>query len=138
MNRRDVGTYAFAGAAAMATFYGAPSAALAQDAALGPVLAVISHPVADLAAWRVVYDAAQPVRDVAGVSGAEVLIDAANPLLVVIMHRFASKKAAQGFFNWKTKDIRLPKPCRSRPVTCTITTLTARSGMTSAFAMTSS
>ena len=36
MNRRDVGSYAFAGAAAMATFYGAPNAALAQDAALGP------------------------------------------------------------------------------------------------------
>ncbi len=99
MNRRDVGTYAFAGATALATLYGAPNAALAQDAALGPVLAVISHPVADLAAWRVVYDAAQRVRDVAGVTGAEVFIDAANPLLVVIFHRFASIKAAQGFFN---------------------------------------
>lgn len=99
MNRREVGTYALAGAAAMATFYSAPSAALAQDAALGPLLAVVSHPVADLAAWRVVYDEAQPVRDAAGVTGAEVFIDAANPLLVVILHRFASMEAAQGFFN---------------------------------------
>lgn len=83
----------------MAAYYGAPTAALAEDAALGPVLAVISHPVADLAAWRVVYDEAQPVRDAAGVTGAEVFVDAANPLMVVIIHRFASMDSAQGFFN---------------------------------------
>jgi quinol monooxygenase YgiN len=99
MNRRQAGTYAFAGAAAMAAYYGAPTVALAEDAALGPVLAVISHPVADLAAWRVVYDEAQPVRDAAGVTGAEVFVDAANPLMVVIIHLFASMDAAQGFFN---------------------------------------
>lgn len=98
MNRREVGTYGFAGAAAMAAYYGAPTAALAEDAALGPVLAVISHPVADFAAWRVVYDEAQPVREAAGVTGAEVFVDAANPLMVVIIHRFASMDAAQGFF----------------------------------------
>jgi quinol monooxygenase YgiN len=63
------------------------------------VLAVISHPVADLAAWRVVYDAVQPVRDAAGVTGAEVFVDATNPSLVVILHRFATMEAAQGFLN---------------------------------------
>ena len=83
----------------MAAYYGAPAAALAEDTALGPVLAVVSHPVADLAAWRVVYDEAQPVRDAAGVTGAEVFLDAANPLMVVIIHRFPSMEAAQGFFN---------------------------------------
>ena len=83
----------------MAAYYGAPAAALAKDAAPGPVLAVISHPVADFAAWRVVYDEAQPARDAASVTGAEIFVDAANPLLVVIIHRFASMDAAQGFFN---------------------------------------
>jgi hypothetical protein len=98
MNRREVGRFAFAGAAAMAAFYGAPPAALAQDAALGPVLAVISHPVADYAAWRAVYDEAAPLRDAAGITGAEVFLDAANPLMVVIIHRFPTVEAAQGFF----------------------------------------
>jgi quinol monooxygenase YgiN len=99
MNRRKVGTYAFAGAAAMAAYYGAPVAALAEETAPGPVLAVVSHPVAELAAWRVVYDEAQPLRDAGGVTGAEVFVDAENPLMVVIIHRFASMDAAQGFFN---------------------------------------
>ena len=99
MNRREIGSFAFAGAAAMATYYGAPSAASAQDAPLGPVLAVVTHPVADYAAWRVVYDEASVVRDAAGVTGAEVFIDAANPLMMVILHRFPSMEAAQGFFN---------------------------------------
>ena len=82
----------------MAAYYGAPTAALAEDAVLGPVLAVVSHPVADLAAWRIVYDEAQPVRDAARVTGAEVFVDAANPLMVVVIHRFPSVEAAQGFF----------------------------------------
>lgn len=99
MNRREVGRFAFAGAAAMAAYYGAPSGASAQDAPLGPVLAGVTHPVADYAAWRVVYDEASVVRDAAGVTGAEVFIDAANPLMMVILHRFPSMEAAQGFFN---------------------------------------
>jgi quinol monooxygenase YgiN len=99
MSRRQTGTYAFEGAAAMAAFYGAPTAALAEETSLGPVLAVVSHTVADIAAWRVAYDEAQPVRDAAGVTGAEVFVDVANPLIVVIIHRFASMDAAQGFFS---------------------------------------
>lgn len=98
MNRHEVGPYAFAGAAAMAAHYGAPSAAMAQDAAPGPVLAVVSPPVADFAAWRVVHEEAQPARDAAGVTGAEVFVDAANPSMVVVIHRFPSVDAAQGFF----------------------------------------
>lgn len=99
MNRRDAGKFAFAGAAAMAAFYGAPPPARAEAAALGPVLAVISHPVADYAAWRAVYDGAEPVRAAAGVTGAEVFLDAANPLMVVVLHRFLTIAAAQGFLN---------------------------------------
>lgn len=34
----------------------------AQAAAMGPVLAVISHPVKDYAAWRIIYDSAEPLR----------------------------------------------------------------------------
>ncbi len=98
MNRRQVGTYAFAGAAAMAAFHGAPSAVSAEESALGPVLAVVSHPVADIAAWRIVYDEAQPVRDAAGVTGAEVFVDATDPSMMVIIHRFPLVEAAEGFF----------------------------------------
>jgi hypothetical protein len=74
MSRREAGTYAFAGAAAMAVYCSAPTAALAEDAALGPVLAVVTHPVA------------------------EVFTDATNPLTIVILHRFATKDAAKAFF----------------------------------------
>jgi quinol monooxygenase YgiN len=58
---------------------------------------VVSHPVADFAAWRAVYDEVQPLRDAAGVTGAEVFVDAANPAMVVVIHRFASVEAAQAF-----------------------------------------
>jgi quinol monooxygenase YgiN len=98
MSRREAGTYAFAGAAAMAVYCSAPTAALAEDAALGPVLAVVTHPVADFAACRAVHDDIEPVRAAAGVTGAEVFTDATNPLTIVILHRFATKDAAKAFF----------------------------------------
>jgi len=40
--------------------------AIATD--LGSMLAVISHPVKDYAAWRVIYDSAEPIRQKAGVT----------------------------------------------------------------------
>ena len=73
--------------------------AAVADTALGPVLAVVSHPVADFAAWKVVYDEAGPIRDAAGVTGAEVCRDAANPAMVVIIHRFPKVEAANAFLN---------------------------------------
>ena len=89
MNRREVASAAlavsFAGGAAVAN-------------TVGPVLAVVTHPVADFAAWRMVYDEAAPVRDGAGVTGAEVFIDISNPLMMVVIHRFPTVEAAQGFF----------------------------------------
>jgi quinol monooxygenase YgiN len=94
MNRRQLATTAAAGGAALAlSMISRP--ALAAD--LGPVLAVISHPVKDFAAWKVVYDAAGPVRDQAGVTGAEVFTDAADPLMVVVLHHFPSVEAANAF-----------------------------------------
>jgi quinol monooxygenase YgiN len=63
----------------------------------GPVLAVISHPVKDYAAWKVVYDGAEPIRQKAGVTGAEVFKDPGNPNTMVIIHRFKTVAAAQGF-----------------------------------------
>ena len=69
----------------------------AQAAAMGPVLAVISHPVKDYAAWRIVYDSAEPLRQKAGVTGAEVFHDPKNPNMIVIIHRFPSLEVAQAF-----------------------------------------
>jgi hypothetical protein len=96
MFRRDVARVTLAGAAALAAGMIGTSAS-AQT--LGPVLAVVSHPVKDFAAWKVVYDEAGPIRDAAGVTGAEVFHDAANPALVVIIHRFPTVEAANGFLN---------------------------------------
>jgi quinol monooxygenase YgiN len=65
--------------------------------ALGKVLAVMSHPVKDFAAWKVTYDGAEPVRQLAGVTGAEVFQEPADPNEVVIIHRFPSLESEQGF-----------------------------------------
>jgi len=63
----------------------------------GKVLAVVSHPVKDFAAWKVMYDGAEPVRQKAGVTGAEVFQDPADPNKIVVIHRFPSLEAAQAF-----------------------------------------
>jgi quinol monooxygenase YgiN len=97
MNRRQIGLFALAGAAAMAGSYSAGAAASPGKPALGPVLAVVSHPVADYAAWRVVYDQGQSAREAMGVTGAEVFVDTANPSMVVVIHRFVSVEAANDF-----------------------------------------
>jgi hypothetical protein len=97
MNRRQIGLFALSGAAAMAGSYSAGAAISREEPALGPVLAVVSHPVADYAAWRRVYDEGQSARDAMGVTGAEVFVDAANPSMVVVIHRFPSVKAAGDF-----------------------------------------
>ena len=44
-----------------------------------------------------IYDGAEPVRQKAGVTGAEVFQDPADPNKVVIIHRFPSLQAAQEF-----------------------------------------
>ncbi len=62
-----------------------------------PVLAVVSHPVADFAAWHKAYDSAEPIRAKAGVTGAEIFQDPGDPGKVTVIHRFASVAAAQGF-----------------------------------------
>ena len=67
--------------------------------ASGNVLAVVSHPVKDFAAWKLVYDSVQPLRDRAGVTGAEVFRDPADPAKIVVIHRFPSIEAAQGFLS---------------------------------------
>jgi quinol monooxygenase YgiN len=63
----------------------------------GKVLAVFSHPVKDFAIWKSVYDSVEPIREKAGVTGAEVFQDPADHTKVVIIHRFQSIEAAQGF-----------------------------------------
>ncbi len=61
--------------AAVAAVPAAFIATTANAGEMGPVLAVVSHPVTDYAAWRVVYDSAEPIRQKAGVTGAEVFRD---------------------------------------------------------------
>jgi quinol monooxygenase YgiN len=72
---------------------------VAAEAVAGPVLAVVSHPVSDYAAWRPVYDSAEPNREKAGVTGAEVFHDPNDPNRLVIIHRFETVEAAQGFLS---------------------------------------
>jgi quinol monooxygenase YgiN len=71
----------------------------ANSAMTGPVLTVVSHPVSDYAAWRPVYDRAEPIRQKAGVTGAEVFHDPNDPNRLVIIHRFETVEAAQGFLS---------------------------------------
>jgi quinol monooxygenase YgiN len=73
------------------------SAATTHSGLTGPVLAVISHPVMDYAAWRPTYDGAEPVREKAGVTGAEVFHDPDDANRIVIIHRFNTVAAAQDF-----------------------------------------
>ena len=63
----------------------------------GKVLAVVSHPVKDFSDWKVAYDSAEFVRQMASVTGAEVFQYPSDPSKVVIIHRFPSVEAAQGF-----------------------------------------
>ena len=96
MSKRDFlkAATGLAAVAAAATLVGT-----AQAADLGPVLAIVSHPVKDYAAWRVVYDSVEALRQKAGVTGAEVFHDPKDPNLVVVIHRFPTIDALQGFLN---------------------------------------
>ena len=96
MERRDL-LKAAAGAAAMAPVI--LVAGTASAAPFGPVLAIITHPVKDFVAWRVVYDEVEPLRQKAGVTGAEVFRDPKTPNLLVIIHRFPSLEAAHAYLD---------------------------------------
>ena len=63
----------------------------------GEVIAIASHPVADYATWRAVYDAGQELRDRAGVRGGEVFVDPKDPNKVLVITRFASLAAMETF-----------------------------------------
>ena len=76
---------------------GGPALAKAPTGAMGPVLAVISHPVKDYAVWKPVYDGAEPIRAKAGVTGAEVFHDPTAPNKLVIIHRFKTVAAEEAF-----------------------------------------
>ena len=86
-----------AAAGVAATVVTASLVGKAQAAAMGPVLVVVSHPVNDYAAWRIVYDSAEPIRQKAGVTGAEVFHDPKDPKMIVIIHRFPTLELAQAF-----------------------------------------
>jgi quinol monooxygenase YgiN len=96
MNKHDLLTGALGAATLIVGIAAGP--AFAQTAtAPAPVLAVISHPVKDYAAWRVVYESAEPIRQKAGVTGAEVFRDPKEPNKIVIIHRFKTIADAQAF-----------------------------------------
>lgn len=99
MIRRNVFKIAALLLAGIASFEGIHmSSATAADAVdAGPVLAIISHTVKDYAAWLPIYDAAQPLRAKAGVTGAEVFRDPVDPNKLTIIHRFKTVAAANAF-----------------------------------------
>jgi quinol monooxygenase YgiN len=71
-------------------------AATAQDTA--PVVAIISHPVADYAAWREIYDQALPLREAAGMTRAQVLQSPDDPNMIILIQEFESLEGAQALF----------------------------------------
>jgi quinol monooxygenase YgiN len=98
MNKRNLlkGTIGVAAVLVLGLTAG-PAVAKTPSTATGPVVAFVMHPVKDYAAWKPVYDSAATIRDKAGVTGAEVFHDPADPNKMVIIHRFKTVAAAQGF-----------------------------------------
>lgn len=76
--------------------FGMANAALAADPA--PVVAVISHPVADYDKWRAAYDALLPMRQAAGMTDAQVLRGADDPNMVTLIHAFKTLEGARSLF----------------------------------------
>jgi quinol monooxygenase YgiN len=69
---------------------------LAQEK--GPVVAIISHPVADYQKWRTLYDEVKPMRDAAGLVSQKVLHAPDDPNMVVLIHEFETLEGAQALF----------------------------------------
>jgi len=61
------------------------------------VLAVISHPVKDFAAWKTVYDQHESVRKAAGCSKADVFTNVANPNEVLVVTEWDSVEHSHKF-----------------------------------------
>jgi len=74
----------------------AASSVTAQDT--GPVVTVISHPVEDYAAWRVLYDEVKPMRDAAGLISQRVLHAPGDPNMVILIHEFETMAGAEALF----------------------------------------
>ena len=68
-----------------------------KRAHMAQALGIVRHSVRDYAAWRVVYDDVQPLRDKHGVSAANVLQDPSDPNNLTILHWFPSAKQAEAF-----------------------------------------
>lgn len=74
------------------------SANLAAASDPAPVVAVITHPVADYDKWRAAYDALLPMRKAAGMTDAQVLRGADDPNMVTLIHAFKTLEGAQSLF----------------------------------------
>lgn len=61
-------------------------------------LSVVRHHVRDYSAWRKVYDEVEPIQKAGGVIEESVYQDKDDPNDVLVLHRFASRGAAEAFF----------------------------------------
>jgi hypothetical protein len=58
---------------------------------------VVRHPVADYAAWRVVYDSLEPLRQQHGCTGQSVMVAAGDGNDIFVTHDFPTVEAADAF-----------------------------------------
>jgi quinol monooxygenase YgiN len=59
---------------------------------------LVHHKVADYDAWRQVYDGVREVQKAGGVTYEHVLRGGDDPGMVVVVHHFADRAAAEAFF----------------------------------------
>jgi hypothetical protein len=65
----------------------------AAAGAADPAIVIISHPVADFAAWKKRFDAGKEMRDKAGLTQRYVMRDAAKPEVVVVVFEASLENA---------------------------------------------
>lgn len=73
---------------------------LASTRRMGPDMSatlVVRHPVADFAAWRVVYDSLEPLREQHGCTAKSVMVAPDDANDVFVTHEFPSVEAAGAF-----------------------------------------
>lgn len=61
-------------------------------------MTVVLHRVADYDAWRQVYDGVREVQRAGGVRYERVMRDPDDPSMVVVVHEFDDRAAAEAFF----------------------------------------
>ena len=93
MKKRDV--FIAAAAASIVAVAGKP----ANAAAVGPVLAVVSHLVKDYAAWRAFFDQAAPFREKSKILQSDVFQDPRDKNKVTVIQHYATLADAEAFLS---------------------------------------